>query len=166
MLHPKREEAYIVNLYQMVANNGRYYLIANYDKYNNISHYRIDRMTNVQMINEKIKPINTIDGCKKGFSLPSHMAEHIYMFSGEAIRAKLEVESFLMSELVDWFGKDFTVIMRDDEKMIIKVKCNEKALKYWVLQYGSYVELLEPLEMRNEIKELIYSMNEKYQKGR
>ena len=32
-LHPKREEPYIVNPYQIVANNGRFYLISNYDKY-------------------------------------------------------------------------------------------------------------------------------------
>ena len=35
-LHPRREKPYIVSPYQMVANNGHSYLIANYDKYNNI----------------------------------------------------------------------------------------------------------------------------------
>lgn len=41
-LHPRRKEPYIVNPYQMVASNGRYYLIGNYDKYDNVSHYRLD----------------------------------------------------------------------------------------------------------------------------
>ena len=30
----------MVNPYQMAAINGRYYLIGNYDKYNNIANYR------------------------------------------------------------------------------------------------------------------------------
>lgn len=41
-LHPKRKEPYVVNPYQMVANNGRYYLIGNYDKYDDIAHFRLD----------------------------------------------------------------------------------------------------------------------------
>ena len=49
-LHPKREEKYVVNPYQMVANNGFYYLIGNYDKYDDISHYRLDKMTCVEML--------------------------------------------------------------------------------------------------------------------
>lgn len=35
-LHPKREAEYIVNPYKMAATNGRYYLIWNYDKYDNL----------------------------------------------------------------------------------------------------------------------------------
>lgn len=45
-LHPRRKEPYLVNPYQLVANNGFYYLIGNYDKYDDVSHYRVDRMTN------------------------------------------------------------------------------------------------------------------------
>lgn len=59
-LHPKREEKYVVNPYQMVANNGFYYLIGNYDKYDDISHYRLDKMTCVEMLTEKMKPQNQV----------------------------------------------------------------------------------------------------------
>ena len=57
-LHPRRKEPYIVNPYQMVANQGRYYLLGNYDKYSNISHYRLDCMTKVNMLEDKAKPKN------------------------------------------------------------------------------------------------------------
>ena len=46
-LHPKRELPYMVNPYQIVANNGRFYLIGNYDKYDNVAHFKIDKMTDV-----------------------------------------------------------------------------------------------------------------------
>lgn len=52
-LHPRKEEAYIVNPYQIVANNNRFYLIGNYDKYDNVSHYRIDRMTEVRKLDAR-----------------------------------------------------------------------------------------------------------------
>lgn len=41
---------YILNPYQMVATNGRYYLIGNYDKYDNLSTYRLDRISNIQLL--------------------------------------------------------------------------------------------------------------------
>ena len=68
-MHPKREELYIVNPYQIVANNGRYYLISNYDKYDNVAHFRIDRMTNVCMLDERRKPVSQVTDFKNGFSL-------------------------------------------------------------------------------------------------
>lgn len=46
-LHPKREREHVINPYQMVATNGRYYLICNYDKYDTLSNYRIDRITGI-----------------------------------------------------------------------------------------------------------------------
>lgn len=82
-LHPKREREYVINPYQMVATNGRYYLICNYDKYDTLSNYRIDRITGIKMMNEKRKSINEL---KEGeINLPKHMAEHLYMFAGESI---------------------------------------------------------------------------------
>ena len=53
-LHPRRETRYVVNPYQMVANIGKFYLIGNYDKYDDISHYRLDKMTEVEIIDERI----------------------------------------------------------------------------------------------------------------
>ena len=55
-LHPRRDEPYIVNPYHMVANNGRYYLIGNYDKYDDLSHYRIDRISSVTILSDPVKP--------------------------------------------------------------------------------------------------------------
>ena len=35
-------------------------------------------------------------------------------------------------------------------------------MKFWALQYGPYVEVLEPEELREEIKESVKGMWEKY----
>ena len=78
-LHPRREEPYIVNPYQMVANQGRYYLLGNYDKYNDVLHYRLDCMTKVRLLEDKVKPKGQVKDFVQGYSLPKHMAEHIYI---------------------------------------------------------------------------------------
>ena len=161
-LHPKREEPYIVNPYQIVANNGRFYLIANYDKYDNVAHFRIDKMTDVKMLSNKTKPMKQVKGLENGLNLPKHMAEHIYMFSGESETVKIKTTADMMSELTDWFGNDFSVMKQDGDEIIARVKCNLNAMRYWALQYGPYVEVLEPKEIRDKLSEDIKAMAEKY----
>ena len=70
-----------------------------------ISHYRLDKMTEVEIIDENIKPQKEIKDFKEGFHLPKHMAEHIYMFSGPSVRVKLLAPTAMMDELIDWLGK-------------------------------------------------------------
>ena len=156
---------YIVSPYQMVANNGKFYLIANYDKYDDISHYRLDKMTDVQILEEKAKPQKEIKDFKNGFSLPKHMAEHIYMFSGASVRVKFLAPATMMDEMIDWLGKDFTVRETDVENQIeVSLSCNEESIFYWALQYGPYVEVLEPFSLRDRIKNAIRDMNSKYER--
>ena len=161
-LHPKRPEPYKVNPYQIVANNGRFYLIGNYDKYDNVAHFRIDKMTDVRILDEKAKPMSKIPELEKGLSLPRHMAEHIYMYSGRSISAELKTSPDLMSELVDWFGTDFRIIEKNEEYIIARVRCNYSAMRYWALQYGPYVEVLSPDELRNQLRDDAEKMLEKY----
>ena len=156
-LHPRKAEPYIVSPYQMVTTNGHYYLIANTDGHDNISHYRIDRMTDVKMLNEPARELlsksNTIPDCIGGLNLPKHMAEHIYMFSGETISVKFLTDDFMMDCLIDWFGKDFRILKHQDDAILVEVNVNEHAIKYWIMQFGEYVEVVAPVSLREKIYE-------------
>ena len=157
-LHPRRKDPYIVNPYQMVENQGRYYLLCNHDKYNDISHYRLDYMTNVQMLDDKVKPKDQVEDFAQGYSLPKHMEEHIYMFSGPSVQVKMRVRENMMGALIDWFGKKFRIVQETEDGLIISVACNKLAMRYWALQYGEYVEVLEPENLRDEIREVVDCM--------
>ena len=162
-LYPKRKEPYKVNPYQIVANNGKFYLIANYDKYDNVSHFRIDKMTDVRILDEKIKPMSRIPELEKGLDLPKHMAEHVYMFSGECVSVDIKTSPDMMYELVDWFGTDFRLMEKNEEFIIVRVKCNYSAMRYWSLQYGPYVEILKPDSLRKQLQDDVHNMAAKYQ---
>ena len=162
-LHPKRPELYVVNPYQIVANNGRFYLIGNYDKYDNIAHIRIDRMTDVKMLPEKAKPMKQIPELANGLNLPNHMAEHIYMFSGKSIPVKMKTTEDMLTQLTDWFGGDFRITEQSGDEVTVRVTCNEKAMRFWALQYGPYVEVISPESLRARIKEDILKMAKKYE---
>ena len=166
-LHPRCDSEgnireYIINPYQIVATNGRYYLICNYEKYDDVSNYRLDLITNIKLLDSSIKPMDKIKGLEKGFNLPKHMAEHIYMFAGESVPVKFRANSNLAGQIIDWFGTDVRFSDDNGETVEVRVTVNEQAMKYWALQYGQYVEILEPLALRENIKAAAKKIGEKY----
>ena len=68
----------------------------------------------------------------------------------------------MMDALVDWFGKAFKILKRENGEMEVLVRCNESAMKYWALQYGDYVEVLAPNSLRKSIAEIVKGMYEVY----
>ena len=161
-LHPKRSIRYVVSPYQMISNKGKYYLVGNYDEYDDISHYRLDRITDVEILNENRKPMKTIKGLENGLSISEYIAEHVYMYSGDSIRIKLRTSENLMDSLVDSFGKDFRVSFGEDDDIVVSLKCNPDAFFYWAMQYGQNIEVLEPESMRDRIKQAAQDIYKKY----
>ncbi len=156
---PKR---YVFNVYQMVATNGRYYAIGNFDYYDNLAYVRLDHISDIKELGSRVKPMKKVKGLERGLNLPKHMAEHIYMMYGETVNAKFKAPKSICDQVVDWFGLDFTVEQDLGDEVIISVKVNERAMRFWAMQYGNYVEVLEPVPLREEIKNSIQAMGEKY----
>ena len=161
-LHPKRSIRYVVSPYQMISNKGKYYLIGNYDEYDDISHYRLDRITDVEILKENRKPVKTIKGLENGLSISKYIAEHVYMYSGESIRVKFRTNENLMDALIDSFGKEFRVSFGKEDDIVVSLNCNPDAFFYWSMQYGRNIEVLEPESMRSRIKEASLEIYRKY----
>lgn len=160
-LHPRREEAYLVNPYQMVAAGGHYYLICNYDKYDRLDHYRLDRMTEIKMLDTPAKPLREVTG-STSLDLPKHMAEHIYMFAGESLRVTFRAKKAILNDVMDWFGTQASFSNGTEETFDVSVLVNRRAMFCWALQYGPHVEVLEPEELREEIRCAVKEMMERY----
>ena len=168
--HPRlnaegKPRIYVVNPYQMVATNGRYYLIGNYDKYDNVSHYRVDRISNIRISENPAKPQNKIKGLEHGLNLPRHMAEHIYMFSGESARVSMRIKKYIIGEVIDWFGRDVRFSDETEEEVIAYVSVNLGAMRYWALQYASHVTVLSPQSLVDTVKADLIEAAERYGKG-
>ena len=164
-LHPRKESGYryFVSPYYLVANNGRYYLIANHSSHDNISHYRVDKITDV-CIQEgtPARLLRSLPECADGYDLPRHMAEHIYMFAGKGTHITLRIEPFMMDDIIDWFGKDFSILEDTETALTITLQCNEAAMLYWALQYGQHVEVIKPDSLRKKLQAAAASLYSKY----
>ena len=152
-LHPKRDREYIVNPYQMAATNGRYYLIGNYDKYDDLANYRLDRITNIRLLDTPVKPKEQVKGAGKSFSLPKHMAEHLYMFSGESIPVTFRMKKNILNDVIDWFGTEIVFSDETENEVTARVTVNWHAMRHWALQYCRHVRVLAPADLAQTVQE-------------
>jgi predicted DNA-binding transcriptional regulator YafY len=154
---------YKVNPYQMAATNGRYYLICTHKYYPDVSNYRIDRISDIRLLeDEPITPMKEIPALKNGLDLPKHMAEHIYMFGGDSVSVKFRAKRYIIKDVLDWFGPDIRLRDEDSENVLVDVKVNEQAMLYWSLQYGEHIEVLEPKGFRERIHNAAKAIYDKY----
>lgn len=161
-LHPKRQREYIVNPYQMAATNGRYYLIGNYDKYDNLANYRLDRITGIRLMDTPVKPVRQVEGMKNGLYLPKHMAEHLYMFSGESVPVTFRMKKTILNDVIDWFGTEIAFFDETEDEVTARVTVNWSAMRYWAQQYCRFVKILTPTDLVEKIKEDLSEALRKY----
>lgn len=167
MLHPRIDHegnvrTYIVNPYQMAAVNGRYYLICNYDKYDDVSNYRVDRITDIQLLDTPVKPMKNMKGLEHGLNLPKHMAEHVYMFTGESVPVTFRAKKYLLTDLFDWFGKEMQFTDETEEEVTVRVTVNLDAMRKWALQYALHVKVLKPERLVEMLREDVKLAAEQY----
>ncbi|MBQ3597618.1 MAG: WYL domain-containing protein [Clostridia bacterium] len=154
---------YVVNPYQLVVANGKYYLIGNIDKYNNIAHFRIDRLKNITPIDGSIRKAQSeIPETKYGLTLGKHMAEHIYMFSGESSKVTFKAKAYLYNDLMDWFGNDIRFIKEENDEVLCETNVNLKSMKFWALQYATHVKVISPQSLVEDIKTDLLKAIENY----
>ncbi|MCL2662756.1 MAG: WYL domain-containing protein [Oscillospiraceae bacterium] len=153
---------YTVNPYQMAATNGRYYLICNLDNYDGVSNYRLDRISDIELLESKIKDKKKVKGAEHGFDLPRHMAENIYMFGGESKRVLFRAKRYIIADILDWFGKDVKFFDPDENEVTASVSVCLDAMFYWALQYGEHIEVLEPEGLRERVGAAAKAISDKY----
>ena len=161
-LHPRREQEYIVNPYQMAATNGRYYLICNYDNHPEVAHCRLDRITNIRLLDAPRKPEDEVIGLKD-WTLPKHMAEHLYMFGGESVRVSFRMKMKIIDDVIDWFGSDIVFTDETEDEVTAHVTVNWHAMRHWALQYCRHVCVLSPNDLVQTVKEDLQNALNYYQ---
>ena len=72
----------------MILNNENYYLVLASNKHSDLSKYRIDRMKNINILDEASRCLDDIKDCKYGFN--------VALYSKKALRCFLEKRNLLV----------------------------------------------------------------------
>lgn len=144
---------YTVNPYRMVVVNGKYYLICSAFDYDNVSHYRLDRIRDITVSDENVRPMYEIKGLEHGLDLPKHLAEHINMLIGESIHVSFWFDRSILNEIMDTFGNDVLFTEENDSQVRATVYVNEQAMQAWAEQHPVSVQVLSPDSLVENIRE-------------
>lgn len=176
-LEPVRKEKDTVSPYYLVANGGKYYLLAckevtlNGEIVRNMSIWRVDLMGEMEIPGRDEKlGIPGIPALKKESveNLPKQWSEdfhlsHLNMAFDEPVKIRLKIarvrEKADYTFLHDWFGDAFRFVGKSD---IVEVTCSPFAMVNWALQYSDRVEVLEPESIRRQVAEKVRRLIEKY----
>lgn len=155
---------YTVNPYYLVNSRGKYYLVCNYEKYDNLANYKIEAISNIEIVDEDARPVQSLPG-QKDFSIKQYINEHIYMVAGKSVQATLKLDNEdRINDVIDWFGDNVRVV-KQQENVFVDLTVNEEALVYWALQYGQAVEIVKPLSTRQKVKDVLSQMIKKYEEN-
>ena len=164
----KREDGsvreYVVTPYQMAVQEGKYYLICNYDKYDDISNYRVDRIRNIQNLEEKGKPFETLKWSgHQPMNLNEYMKEHVYMYSSENAFVKFRIVKAMISDVIDLFGKGVNFSEETDTHVSVSVHVNERAAEQFAKNYAPDVVILQPKRLRDKLRDDLKKAWEAYE---
>ncbi len=159
----QRDKTFIINPYFMINNNGKYYLVCNYDKYDNLSNYKIESISKVKIIDDEIKPLSKLKN-SEDFNIASYINEHIYMFAGNTTQITIMLENPKAINYVnEWYGNNAR-IKENDEGVFATLNTNEQAFLYWALQYGQSIKIVKPQEIKAKYISMLKEIIDKYPK--
>lgn len=142
-----------VTPYHILVYNDRYYMLANYERYSNLSIWRIDLMSNVKLLEEAGRPKQEIKGMTNTWNGQEYMEQHLNMFYDDPVKVTLKVPNDHYTMMVDWFGNSFVKWRAIDEKYdMVFVTCSEAAMINWAMQYSDVVEVLGPSDVQDAIE--------------
>ena len=147
----------------LVNNFGRYYFLGYRYKYDSVSSYRIDYMKEVYIMDERerLDP-KTLKEFKDYNSISDYINDHIYMFGGNSIEVVMRLnEPYVAQYIYDWFGQNAKIYKQDND-LYARVKCNETAFFYWVMQYGEHLHVISPQSMVDWIKRAAEAIRDQY----
>lgn len=156
---------YIASPYSLMWFEDAYYLVCNINKYDNLSHYRVDRMATIRVLDENVRSINEVSEYKNYIDFDEYHRSVFSMFGGESHTVRIRFCDELATTVFDRFGLDVDVSDAKDGGFTISVNVRvSPGFISWLTIFGNKAEVLSPDSLRNDIKEVIQSLSSVYNK--
>ncbi len=118
--------------------------------------YRVDRIQHLQELEQKFQIPYT-----ERFQEGEFRKRIQFMHAGELLRMKFIFKGTSPQAVLDRLPTA-NIIAKKDEQYLFEAEVFGHGIKMWLLSQGANIEVLEPIELREEIIETIRSMQENY----
>lgn len=159
-----RSSVQVCSPYQFILHNQKYYLISFNEKFKQFFCCRVDRITNAKILDEKATDIHKVKGFENGIDYKRFATAMPYMFTDDPQTVEFLAEEQILDQVVDWFGKEISIVKQDDGRYRVKVFVSPNAMHIWSLQYARFIEVIIPVDLRNRIIDELSSTLGRYSK--
>ena len=157
-----------ISPYRLFLKNGHYYLACNYDRYDNLAFIRLDRMSDIEILQENAGALNTVKNCEQGINLGKLDSHFPFMYSDKPERIEFITANCAMhmiDNVIDMFGQNVNIKDIGDGNYKFLLHASPAAMHFWLLQYGKYVKVLSPQSLVEQIKSDIQEIRKLYSEG-
>lgn len=159
-LHPSKK--FHVTPYQLILHNQRYYVMAAPTYGKNMYFYRVDHITDMELLDKAAVPITDITGYKGGIDYKTLSSALPYMYTDQHRRIEMRADKKITDQIIEWFGHDITIREEDADHILVNLKASPMAMEHWATQYIKYVEILHPQDLRDAIRQSLIDGLDKY----
>ncbi len=145
-----------VTPYAIVYNNQEFYMIGIKEGQNKFYNYRLDRIKNIKILNEK----RTIPKTNK--DIQEYVETNVEMFGGEKKQIKAECKMYLLDTVIEEFGDNLTIKKINEDKFILTTNSSVRGFKVWAMRNIDSATVISPANLKNELKEIIENANKQY----
>lgn len=142
--------SYCASPYAMIWVQDKYYLVASMEERDNLTHFRLDRMQDTELLTAPARPFSEVSEYQGRFDAADYARKCLNMFGGEVRGILLRCHTSLIDELVDRFGENTPIRAEEDgEYFTAHIRAAEGEGFYaWASQFGPRLEILSPADMR------------------
>ena len=138
---------YVVSPYALLWDDENYYLLAWDDAEQRMKHYRVDKMSGIQLTGEARRGKEAFEQV----DMSAYSQKVFGMFAGQVQKVRLRFLNHLAGAVLDRFGKDAMLIRDGEEHFTVTVEAVVSPQFFaWVFGFGPEAEILSPESVRRE----------------
>ncbi|MCQ2455304.1 MAG: transcriptional regulator [Clostridia bacterium] len=143
----------IISPYAQTWQDDHYYLIGNYEKYDNLVHFRIDRIRATEILDEEARPFSQVSDYTDCFDVADYTKRLFSMYGGKKEDVDFRCKKELLEQITDRFGDKIFIrnVTKTHFSFTAKAVVSDAFITF-VLNYGDGIEVEKPEYLRNMIK--------------
>lgn len=144
----KNGNDYCENPCGLCWDNDNYYLIAYNNKYENLVHYRVDKMMSVEILEENCD----FGNLEQPFDPAQHACKYFGMFGGKEEKVSIYFDNSLVGVVLDRFGKNIVLRKSGENGFTISVDVAVSPIFFaWLLGFGTKAKIIAPSNVQKDL---------------
>ena len=136
-----------------------YYMIVYKTKYKSFTHYRVDKMEDISLSDEKR------EAPEKSFDVSEYTKSVFSMFGGREVNVTVKFENSLAGVVFDRFGVDVPTMKLDDGHFCCNLNVAvSPVFLAWIAEFGTKAEIISPQAVVDEMKNFVEQLRRIYEK--